>query len=98
MDAVLSELRAPCRPFDVVLHDVGGERRSVRLAQHAWRSEVTMVAQRGCQANSERNVAKSATFRHRDVTLPVGALDAELAFLQIDVLPLEGQIPSTTFI
>jgi hypothetical protein len=46
VDAVLSELRAPCRPFDMMLHNVGGERRTVRLAQHARRFEVTVVAQR----------------------------------------------------
>jgi hypothetical protein len=36
-----------------------------------------------------RHVAQSAALRDRDVTAPLGSLDAELPFGQIDIAPLE---------
>jgi len=49
-----------------------------------------MVAKRDGEPHRHRHVPEPPTFRHRDVTLPLRALHAELPFLQIHVTPFEG--------
>jgi hypothetical protein len=46
MHTVLRNLRPPRRAFDVMLHDVRRHRRSIRLTQHAFRSQVPMLSKR----------------------------------------------------
>jgi hypothetical protein len=48
-----------------------------------------MVAQRRGQTERQRHVPQPPALGDRHLTVPIGALDAELSFAEIDVSPLE---------
>lgn len=48
-----------------------------------------MLAQSGHQANCHGHVADAPALRRRDMALPVGPLDTELPFDEIDIAPFK---------
>src|SRR5436309_1309272 len=50
---------------------------------------MAMIAKGRRHSHGHRHVAEPPAFRRRDVALPVGSLDAQLPFSEIDIAPFE---------
>ena len=66
------------------------------MTQHQRPAQMPMVAQRLRQANGQRHVAHAAALRRADMASPIGALDAELPFDEIDIIPPQADHVAAT--
>jgi hypothetical protein len=91
VNASVLQIREPRGAADEALDMALGERLPVSLNQHAWTLQVTVTGERGREPARQRNAARAATFRTRDVSLPLGSLDEKLTVLEIDVGQAQGR-------
>ena len=67
---VVEEPRSLRGASSEALHDPFSQRTAVVLVEDQWPAEVTVIAERGRESRRERDVAKPAPFRRRDLPLP----------------------------
>jgi len=91
MDPAVLDLPQPGRSPHPVLERPTEDGLASLVAQHQVAFHMAVLAQRSRQSDGQGNIAEASVLRRCDVTVPVRALYAQLAFRQVDVDPLQRQ-------
>ncbi len=86
----MAQHRPPRGATNVALHQSPREGTPVVPAEHSAAEQMSMLAQCRCESYRERYVPEPSSFRRRHMTFPVGSLDAELTFVEVNICPVEG--------